>query len=308
MSWLILVLFAVLAGSSHIYIDNYISDFYFKGRHAVSQKLFFAFAFIIVAIILAMISGFDFLNADIKIILVLILSGICTSLAGIPYYKALEIDDSTNLGIFIQVAPVLYLVLGWLFLGESISLLQMAAFIVIMIAPALIVLSTRKRSRKVKLRAIFYAFLYVLISVASNLVFVKENSVAEVSFLGSMTLVMFGKGVGNLIIMMLKPKWIKRFNDVYKDSRRKVLRLLMGTLGFSLIKDFTYRGALLLAPSVALASAAADSAEPIVIFFMGIVLTLIWPKFGREKLNRKSVIVHFAATVLVVIGVTMLQF
>ena len=308
MSWLILVLFAVLAGSSHIYIDNYISDFYFKGRHAVSQKLFFAFAFIIVAIILAMISGFDFLNADAKIILVLILSGICTSLAGIPYYKALEIDDSTNLGIFIQVAPVLYLVLGWLFLGESISLLQMAAFIVIMIAPALIVLSTRKRSRKVKLRAIFYAFLYVLISVASNLVFVKENSVAEVSFLGSMTLVMFGKGVGNLIIMMLKPKWIKRFNDVYKDSRRKVLRPLMGTLGFSLIKDFTYRGALLLAPSVALASAAADSAEPIVIFFMGIVLTLIWPKFGREKLNRKSVIIHFAATVLVVIGVAMLQF
>lgn len=308
MSWLILVLFAVLAGSSHIYIDNYISDFYFKGRHAVSQKLFFAFAFIIVAIILAVISGFDFLNADTKIILVLILSGICTSLAGIPYYKALEIDDSTNLGIFIQVAPVLYLVLGWLFLGESISLLQMAAFIVIMIAPALIVLSTRKRSRKVKLRAIFYAFLYVLISVASNLVFVKENSVAEVSFLGSMTLVMFGKGVGNLIIMMLKPKWIKRFNDVYKDSRRKVLRPLMGTLGFSLIKDFTYRGALLLAPSVALASAAADSAEPIVIFFMGIVLTLIWPKFGREKLNRKSVIIHFAATVLVVIGVAMLQF
>ena len=254
MGWLILVLFAVLAGSSHIYIDNYISDFYFKGRHAVSQKLFFAFAFIIVAIILAVISGFDFLNADAKIILVLILSGICTSLAGIPYYKALEIDDSTNLGIFIQVAPVLYLVLGWLFLGESISLLQMAAFIVIMIAPALIVLSTRKRSRKVKLRAIFYAFLYVLISVASNLVFVKENSVAEVSFLGSMTLVMFGKGVGNLIIMMLKPKWIKRFNDVYKDSRRKVLRPLMGTLGFSLIKDFTYRGALLLAPSSSLRS------------------------------------------------------
>lgn len=81
MDWLILVLFAVLAGSSHIYIDNYISDFYFKGRLAVAQKMFFAFAFIVVAIILAIISGFDFLGVDIKIILFLILSGICTSLA-----------------------------------------------------------------------------------------------------------------------------------------------------------------------------------------------------------------------------------
>ena len=308
MDWLILVLFAVLAGSSHIYIDNYISDFYFKGRLAVAQKMFFAFAFIVVAIILAIISGFDFLGVDIKIILFLILSGICTSLAGIPYYKALEIDDSTNLGIFIQVAPVLYLVLGWLFLGESISLLQMVAFIVIMVAPVLIVLTTRKRSRKIKLRAIFYAFLYVLISVSSNLIFVKENSATEISFLGSMTLVMFGKGIGNVIIMALRPKWVKRFRDVYKASRRKVLKPLMGTLSFSLIKDFTYRGALLLAPSVALASAAADSTEPIVIFFMGIILTLIWPKFGREKLNRKSVLVHLAATVLVVIGVALLLF
>lgn len=308
MDWLILVLFAVLAGSSHIYIDNYISDFYFKGRLAVAQKMFFAFAFIVVAIILAIISGFDFLGVDIKIILFLILSGICTSLAGIPYYKALEIDDSTNLGIFIQVAPVLYLVLGWLFLGESISLLQMVAFIVIMVAPVLIVLTTRKRSRKIKLRAIFYAFLYVLISVSSNLIFVKENSATEISFLGSMTLVMFGKGIGNVIIMALRPKWVKRFRDVYKASHRKVLKPLIGTLSFSLIKDFTYRGALLLAPSVALASAAADSTEPIVIFFMGIILTLIWPKFGREKLNRKSVLVHLAATVLVVIGVALLQF
>lgn len=307
MNWLILVAASVLAGSSHIYIDNYISDYYFKGRGAVSQKLFFALAFVLVSIVLAAVSSFDFLNAGAKIVFVLILSGICTSLAGIPYYKALEIDDSTNLGIFIQVAPVLYLVLGWMFLGESISPLQLTAFVVIMLAPLLIILTTRKRSRKIKMRAVFYAFLYVLISVGSNLVFVKENSAEAVSFLGSMALVMFGKGIGNVIIMAAKPKWAQRFNHVCKISRKKVLRPLFLTLGFSLIKDFTYRAALILAPSVALASAASDSAEPIVIFFMGIVLTLIWPKFGREKLNRKSVIVHLLATVLVVAGVVLLR-
>lgn len=41
MNWLFLVLIAVFSGSSHIYIDNYISDFYFKGRGAVAQKMFF---------------------------------------------------------------------------------------------------------------------------------------------------------------------------------------------------------------------------------------------------------------------------
>jgi hypothetical protein len=56
-----------------------------------------------------------------------------------------------------------------------------------------------------------------------------------------------------------------------------------------------------------MASAASDSVTPVVIFFMGIVLTLIWPKFGREKLNRKNVLVHLVATMLVVIGIVLLQ-
>ena len=62
-----------------------------------------------------------------------------------------------------------------------------------------------------------------------------------------------------------------------------------------------------MAPSVALASAASDSTTPIMIFFMGIVLTILWPNFGREKLNRKSVLVHLIATVLVVAGIILIQ-
>ena len=74
------------------------------------------------------------------------------------------------------------------------------------------------------------------------------------------------------------------------------------------IKEFAYRGALVMAPAVAVASAASDSVTPVVIFFLGIVLSIIWPNFGRENLKRKNVIVHLIATVLVVAGIVMLQF
>ena len=73
------------------------------------------------------------------------------------------------------------------------------------------------------------------------------------------------------------------------------------------VQQFAYRGALIAAPTVAIASVASDSAEPIVIFFMGLLLTLIWPKFGREKLQRKTVLVHLIATILVVVGIILLQ-
>ena len=91
------------------------------------------------------------------------------------------------------------------------------------------------------------------------------------------------------------------------QSKRKVVRPMLVNSILGVVADFTYRTALATAPAVALASAISDSSEPIVIFFMGIILTLIWPKFGREKLNKKTVLVHLIATILVVIGVAILQ-
>lgn len=306
MIWLILVSIATLLDSTRIFIDNYISDVYFKGRGAVSQKLFYGYAFIVCAFIFAAITGFNF-NSDYAInFLLFFLSGLLSSLAGIPYYRALELDDSTNIGIFTQLAPVLYLVLGWLFLNETFSPLQLLAFFVIISAPFLIIITTRKRSRKIKIKAVFFAFLYVLIAVTGNLLFVKEST-PDLNFLTEILFVFLGKGIGNLIIIYARPKWRRRFYSILDSSHKKVLRPLIANSIISFIKDVAYRLGLIMAPTVAIASVASDSAEPIVIFFLGILLTIISPQFGREKLDKKSVIIHLIATALVVVGIILLQ-
>ena len=307
MSWLLLVIVATILDSSRIFVDNYTSDVYFKGRGAVSQKLFYGITFIVAAVVLAIIFGIDFSAAPLTTFLLLFVSGLLSGFAGIPYYKALEIDDSTNLGIFVQIAPVLYLLFGWFLLGETFNPLHIVASVIIVSAPLLILLATRKRSRKIKLKAIFYSFLYVLIAVIGNVIFVKENR-PELSFISEMIFVFLGKGVSDIIIVATKPKWYRRFFSVLSSSHKKVLRPMLCNTAIGLLKDFAYRGGIAIAPSIALASAASDSVEPIFIFFMGIILTLIWPKFGREKLGRKNVLVHLSATVLVVIGIILLQF
>lgn len=306
MIWLVFVSIATLLDSTRIFIDNYVSDVYFKGRGAVSQKHFYGYAFIFCAIIFAFITGFDFNTDYLTNFLLFFLSGLLSSFAGIPYYRALELDDSTNIGIFTQLAPILYLVLGWLFLNETFSPLQLLSFFIVISAPLLIVITTRKRSRKIKIKAVFYALLYVLIAVIGNLLFVKENT-TELNFLTEILFIFLGKGIGNLIIVYTRPKWRRRFYSILSSSHKKVLRPLAINTVIGFTKDIAYRLGLVMAPTVAIASAASDSAEPIVIFFLGILLTLIWPKFGREKLDRKTVIVHLIATILVVVGVILLQ-
>lgn len=306
MNWLILVAITVFIDSIRIYIDNYVSDVYFKSSGAVAQKFFYGYAYVVLATLILVVTQFNFFETDYLAIGMILLSGALSSFAGIPYYKALEIEDSTNLSIFMQLSPVLYLILGWFFLSQSFQPFQLVAFAIILAAPTLIIISTRKRSRKVKLRAVFLTAIYVLIAVIANLFFVKAHA-GSLNFVNEIAFLFVGKGVANLIIVYGHPKWRRRFKAVLKSSRKKVLRPLLVNSIIGSVKDFTSRGAYVAAPAVALASVAMDATTPIVIFFMGIVLTLIWPKFGREKLDRKTVAIHLIATILVVIGIVVLQ-
>ena len=307
MNWLVLVAIAVVADAIRIFADNYITDYYFKGRDSVSQKYFYGWFFILLAIIMFLIFPVDFDANPLYLMGFLFAAGCLNSLAGIPYYRAIEMDDSTNVSIFVQLAPIVYLIFGWLVLNEKFSPHQLLAFAIILAGPFLVIASTRKKSRKIKIKAAIQAGLYVIISVVANLIFVKSSELTEMSFIHDMIFIFLGKGVGNLIIVAFKPKWIIRFRNVAKSSKKKMLRPLIINAFVGITKDFTYRAALTLAPAVALASVATDSATPIVIFFLGILLTLIWPKFGREKLDRKTVLVHFIATALVVTGIIILQ-
>lgn len=306
MNWLVLVAIASISDSLRIFIDNYTSDVYFKGRHAVAQKVFNGWAFPIFSLVILIITGFNFSGMDVNVALIMVLSGIIHGIATIPYYRALELDDSTNIGIFTQLAPVLFLIFGWFFLDQTFTPIQLIAFVIILSAPFLIISTTRKKSRKIKLKAVLFAFLYVLIAVIGSIVFVK-NSTPDQNFVTAITLVLIGKGIADLAIIYTRPKLRKRFYDVYKKSHHKVIRPLIINAVVRVIQQFSYRGALLAAPSVAIASVASDSSEPIIIFFMGLLFTLIWPKFGREKLDRKTVLVHLIATILVVVGIVLLQ-
>ena len=210
MNWIIFIAINIISASMAIFIDNYVTDFYFKGREANSVKTLSGFAYVIYAIVMALIFGINFQDADVLSIILIFSTGIISSIGSIPYLKALECDDSINLGIFIQSAPVLYLILGWFLLGESFSPLQLVSFAIILSAPVIILLNTRKRSRKVRLKAIMYASLFIITYVASALIFVMENG-SGLNLTSSLAIVLFGKGIGNILIVAFKPKWRKRF-------------------------------------------------------------------------------------------------
>lgn len=306
MNWLVVLAIAVVSDALRIFIDNYISDVYFKEKGAVSQKIVSGIVTPILGIIILIVTGFNFTEIPPVALTLLLMSGVLGSLAGIPYYKALEIDDSTNIGIFFQFSPILYLIIGWIIGDEQFSIIQLLACFIILAAPLLVVITAKKRSRKVRIKAALFAFISIIFYVASGETFIQGN-VDGINIFSEIGLVLITKGLSDLLIIGSRRKLRRRLAKVVKSSRRKVLFPINISIVMRVIQEFSYRIGLIIAPSVAIASAASDAVEPAVIFFMGLLLTILWPKFGREKLQKKTVLVHFIATVLVVIGIVILR-
>ena len=200
MNWIVVLAIAVISDALRIFIDNYVADIYFKEKDSVAQKIISGLVLPIAGIVTLFFNGFDPTQILPLTIILLMLSGIFSSLAGIPYFKALEIDDSTNIGIFFQFSPILYLFYGWFFTGVPFNFTHLIGALIILSAPFIIVISARKRSRKVKIKAAFYAFISILFYVASGALFVQADS-AGPNLFNEIGLTLIFKGISDVIII-----------------------------------------------------------------------------------------------------------
>ena len=72
MNWLILMAINVVSDSTRIFIDNYVTDYYFKGKESVSSKIFYGYAGLFFALLIGVIFGVNFSNATVSTIMLLI--------------------------------------------------------------------------------------------------------------------------------------------------------------------------------------------------------------------------------------------
>lgn len=305
MLWLVFAIIAALAAALYTFFDNYIVDVFFRGRTPQAQKVFFGPAYLITAVLIAIFANIQ--EMEVGNAIGLIVSGALASLSYIPYYIALGKEEATSVTILEQLSPIFYLIFGWLILGESISGMQIAAFGIILLSPLIIVLGSRKNGKKSRFSSVLLMALKVVIVSLANVSIVKFGNGTDM--LTSMFYIMLGKGLCDIVLSLVFKKWRIRFRDVAKKHRKplKFYGIFLIDHLLWLVSDFTYYAALTLAPVVAMVSAVSKSAQPILVFVLGIILTIIWPKFGREKNNRRTIICHFAATVLAVVGVILMQ-
>lgn len=302
MLWLILCIVAALTWSISAFIDNYQTDVIFKGKTPQAMKVLNGPVYILISIIVGLILQAPIPN--IAQIGLLILSGALSSVGSLAYYQALKNEEATGATIFYQLQPVLFLIVDFLIFGESITAKQILGFIIILLAP-IIVIFTRKRakSRRMAIHAAALLILYVLIATASAEIAVR--STAGVDYRSVFIFYLFGRGLTDCLLGLI-PKYRKRHKYIMKHSPKAYVGTVVLNQCLCAFADFVYRYGLVIGIA-ALASAITNAAELILTFLLGIILSLIWPNFGREKLHRHLILAHVAAVILCIIGIIIIQ-
>ena len=302
MLWLILCLIAAFVWSISAFIDNYQTDVIFKGKTPQAMKVLNGPVYILIAVAAGLIMRIQL--PDFAQIGFLLLSGALNSVGALAYYQALKNEEATGAAIFYQLQPVLFLIVDFLLFGESITPKQIVGFLIILAAPIVIVFGRRRaKSRQMAMHAAALLILYVVIATVSAEIAVRNAS--TVDYRAVFCIYLFGRGLTDCILGFI-PKYRKRHKYIMKHTPKTYVGTVVLNQCLCAFADFMYRYGLVIGVA-ALGSAITNAAELIMTFIMGVVLSLIWPNFGREKLHRHIVVAHIVAVLLCVAGIIIIQ-
>lgn len=283
--------------STTTFFDNFNVDVVFKKRSPLSQKVIYAILELVAVIVLLIVHPpvFDSIDA----VFFVILSGASYAAALIPYYYALKHGNAVIAEIFEQTMPIFSLLAGFLFLGEALSANQFFAFGIILIAEFITIFAKKKRDKASSLKAAGFSLLAVLLWVAADLFFAKAGNN---DYMSALFLILVGRMIVDSIFTFTHREERRHCLRLFKQSGLKKLWPTVVDFILEVGSDVTYRLALLLAP-IALVSVTYKATELVFVFIFGIILTKIWPKFGREKLDKRTLIVNGVAIVLLITGI-----
>lgn len=314
MLWVILPIVAAVFYSLVAFIENYLTDRYFRrGKEPDCLTMFSVIGSMVVMVAILIIRQLDvFSGLDFVMIVGLMVCGALNIVATIPYYRAFAYGEATEITILGQLMPVVSLFLAFMFLGDEITPSQLTAFILIFGATMIISsnLGNRKRKLKWNKKAVGYMVLACVGWSISDVLFVHFARFETENLLGDFLVSFFWLEAGVFasihIIYALTKDWQREIAGFLKRGLIPKMSMVLLSELFQVVAEFIFRMGLIIMP-VAIISVTEGVMRLIVTFALGIILTEIWPLFGREKITKEVVIRHLVATIMAVVGIVLIE-
>lgn len=301
MYWLIYAFSGPVLWALSTHIDKYLVERYFKQG---SIAVLMVFTAIIGALALPLIWLFQpgVVVLDLQSMVVISVSGILYMSAIYFYLQALQTEEASTIAPFFQAAGVFGLILGYFVLGEKISLFQIIGVLLIIAGSVVLSLRLGQDTSRVKTRLVILMLTCALAISLSSLIFkffAVRDEFWTTTFWNFVGQALFG------MILMLIAKNRQQFKRMMYFNTEAVLSVNGANELINLGGNLGVRYALLFAP-LGIVQAISSTTSFFVLFF-GVILSLFFPKLGREEVGIASLMQKTIAITLVVAGVLLIN-
>jgi len=299
--WLLFAFSGPILWAVSTHIDKFLVDKYFRDSDTAVLMVFTA---LLGVIALPVIWFFDpkVLGLSLTATTVMTLSGILYMGAMLFYLRAIQTEEASVVAPLFQANTVFTFVLGILILHELPRWQQLLGAGLVMAGALGLSLDKKLHLKSFKPRLVLL-MLAATFSVALSSVVFKYFAVQD-EFWSTTFWTFVGEGLFGAAILAM-PKYRKQFMTLFRRNPGAVIGVNAANELINLGGGLGVRYASLLAP-VALVSAI-SATTTFFVFLFAILLTVFFPKIGREELSARNVVQKALGGLLIMAGVVLIQ-
>ncbi len=299
--WLVYAFSGPILWAVSTHIDKYLVDKYFRHSDTAVLMVFTAFLGVFA---LPVIWAFEpkVLHLAPLAIGVMTLSGVLYMGAMLFYLRAIQSEEASVVAPLFQANTLFTFALGLIFLHELPHGLQILGAALIVSGAIGLSLDKHLHLASFKPRLVLLMLGATFVLALSSVVF-KFFAVHD-EFWSTTFWTFVGEGLFGAAILAV-PRYRRQFVTLFRKNPGAVLGVNAANELINLGGGLGVRYASLLAP-VALVSAV-SATTTFFVFLFGILLTLFFPKFGREDLSARNVYQKAAGGLLIMAGVALIE-
>jgi uncharacterized membrane protein len=299
--WLLLAFCGPVCWAVSTHIDKYLVDRYFHDSDTAVLMLFTAFLGVALLPLIWWIEP-ALLKPSLTAIAVMTASGVLYMGAILFYLRAIQSEEASVVAPLFQASTLFTFLLGYLFLRERLGLAQLLGVGLIICGALSLSFRRGPKARKFKSSLIALMLGATFVMSLSTVLF-KFFAIRD-DFWTTTFWTFVGEGLFG-VLLLLVPGYRRQFADMFRQNPGAVIGVNAANEVINLGGGLSVRYASLLAP-VALVSAI-SSTTTFFVFFFGILLTLFFPKFGREDLSAGNLVRKGVGALLITGGVVLIE-
>lgn len=216
----------------------------------------------------------------------------------ILYLFALEIEDVSSVVPWFLTIPIFGYILGYIFLGETLTVPQMVGSVITLLGVCLISIDFSGIKKIFKWRLAAYMISACLLFAVTGLIFKYVTIDGE--FWASSFWEYAGLGLWGILIYVFVPKYRAEFTHMNKSGGATIFSLNTLSEALAVVGDFLTNFALLLAPVTMVYLV--GSFQPAVVLLLTILGTKFFPHIVKENLNKNVLLPKVVAVIIMILG------